>query len=128
MEINISELSQEPPQQICQYLSSVSNHRIKIIVSYLVRQYQLSSSCCVFVELMRFFLLQEEAPVHAHVKRLLPGLIPKIAKSWPISWSSYGHFKYYNSELVSHPLSFSSVHTHSHSGSSLSVPNFPIFT
>lgn len=27
MEINIPEFSQVPPQQICQYLSNVSNHK-----------------------------------------------------------------------------------------------------
>ena len=62
--------------------------RIRVIVFCLVQQYQLSSSCCVVIELMRFFLQQEEAPVHARVRGSPPGLFPEIVKPWPVSWSS----------------------------------------
>lgn len=97
--------------------------KIKFIPSSLVRQYDLSSSCYVVIKLIRSSLLQEEAPVHPHVKRSPP--LPEMCQT-------LAHFTELTEGFKALPLQSGLSHTffplctHSHSGSNfcLPIPNF----
>lgn len=96
--------------------------RVKVLASCLVRQYLLSSSCCAVVELMKLSPLQEECPVHLHVREYITSrsnswghqvLAPFLGRVSRATTPNRYH----------HIVSFHFIHNHSHFSSNSSLPS-----